>query len=597
MASIRISLTFLCLCILPANLAAQISNGDTTLALCNLGSFRFGESAGSDCWGYTAPDGTNYAIMGVEDGVVFVNVTTMTVVDTVFGPGPCGYTWRDMATMGDYCYCVSECAGFNDGLMTIDLSFLPDSVSLLNTQSLNPPEWGFQQMWSHNLSLDTVAGFLYAEGWGGEGWTNTNVFVFDLADPANPTWVGGFGSLGSDIHDMYALNDTVYVAEGGNRSFSIWDLTNKFAPQLLTRWSPPNPGYAHNIWPSEDRRYVVTAEETPGRTVKIWNRENLANIQLTGEYLGPSGVAHNVQVLNDTIYISHYESGLRVVDMTDASNPVEVGAFDTHPNENAIFEGAWGAYPYAPDGLVYVSNLEGHLYILQKNLVVADDFLAVDSVGVSQCSSVHVDIHATNSQPVRIFVIPFSWNGPTDVTLDSLSTQGLRTEYFEEFASVSIDPFGKRAAYKLVSSNSGTSPDLEPGSGPIMSLYFTVPPGAADGTVPITITPVNGVVTSYSDYCGVVILPDILSGSVTVCSACGSCCDQPGDADDNNATNIADVTFLINRIFAGGLVPACCQEADANADGNVNIADVTHLIARIFAGGPAPVCGPAGMGC
>ncbi len=78
---------------------------------------------------------------------------------------------------------------------------------------------------------------------------------------------------------------------------------------------------------------------------------------------------------------------------------------------------------------------------------------------------------------------------------------------------------------------------------------------------------------------------------------CDGCCIAPGDANHTGTVNIADVTFLIARIFAGGPAPDCCEEGDANGDGSVNIADVTYLIARIFAGGPAPICGPNGMGC
>ncbi|MFQ5607649.1 MAG: thrombospondin type 3 repeat-containing protein [Candidatus Zixiibacteriota bacterium] len=79
--------------------------------------------------------------------------------------------------------------------------------------------------------------------------------------------------------------------------------------------------------------------------------------------------------------------------------------------------------------------------------------------------------------------------------------------------------------------------------------------------------------------------------------ACDDCCIMAGDANHSGAVNVADVTFLIARIFAGGAAPDCCQEGSANGDGSVNIADVTYLIARIFAGGSAPVCGPVGMGC
>ncbi len=76
---------------------------------------------------------------------------------------------------------------------------------------------------------------------------------------------------------------------------------------------------------------------------------------------------------------------------------------------------------------------------------------------------------------------------------------------------------------------------------------------------------------------------------------CPGCCDTPGDANNSDNVNIADVTFLIARIFAGGQAPPCADEGDANGDNSVNIADVTFLIARIFAGGLAPVCGTTGI--
>lgn len=72
------------------------------------------------------------------------------------------------------------------------------------------------------------------------------------------------------------------------------------------------------------------------------------------------------------------------------------------------------------------------------------------------------------------------------------------------------------------------------------------------------------------------------------------CCKTPGDANNSSAVNIADITFLITRIFHSGAAPVCNDEADANGSNRVNIADITFLIARLFAGGPAPVCGTTG---
>ncbi len=72
------------------------------------------------------------------------------------------------------------------------------------------------------------------------------------------------------------------------------------------------------------------------------------------------------------------------------------------------------------------------------------------------------------------------------------------------------------------------------------------------------------------------------------------CCAYAGDANHDGAFNIADITFNIARIFAGGPAPGCQDEADANGDNTFNIADVTYGIARVFSGGSPPLCGMSG---
>lgn len=61
------------------------------------------------------------------------------------------------------------------------------------------------------------------------------------------------------------------------------------------------------------------------------------------------------------------------------------------------------------------------------------------------------------------------------------------------------------------------------------------------------------------------------------------------DYDPGDATNIVDLTFLVNYLFGGGAPPPSEAEADVNADGAVNIVDVTYLVAYLFGGGPAPL--------
>jgi hypothetical protein len=61
-----------------------------------------------------------------------------------------------------------------------------------------------------------------------------------------------------------------------------------------------------------------------------------------------------------------------------------------------------------------------------------------------------------------------------------------------------------------------------------------------------------------------------------------------GDANNDGATDISDVVYLIAYIFSGGLPPTPLRAGDANCDNSVDISDAVYLIAYIFSGGSAP---------
>ena len=383
------------------------------------------------------------------------------------------------------------------------------------------------------------------------------------------------------------MNDTVYLAEGWNPTWSIFDLSNKLSPQLLTRVTIPSSGYVHNIWPTDDRNYVVTTEETSGKTVKIWDISDFQNVSLVGNYLAPSGLAHNAQMRGDTIYISHYESGARVVDISDAANPTEIAAFDTYAGESPNFNGNWGIYQYTQSGLVYASNMDGTLFILQEDQVVLADTMKVDSLKVEGGQKIQVDISVTNTLPLRSMTIPFDYGGDVNLTFDSVSTQGTRTDYFEEIQFNAVS--GTKRSYTLTSSFSGTSPDLPPGSGPVFSIFFTVPSGAS-GVNPVSLISFSGSQPTLSHPC-VSFLPDTISGEIEVVQSI--CCENLRgnvDNDSQDQTNVSDLTYLVGFLFQGGSAPPC--EAEANVDGDIfesiDVSDVTYLVDFLFTGGSAP---------
>ena len=315
-------------------------------------------SGGSDVWGYTTPEGEEYAIMGVYEGVAVIRAIDLEVIDIIPGPQQNDYWFhRDIKTYGHYAYVTNEMYGTNEGLMILDLQYLPDSVRFVGSYDISP------DIRSHNLSIDVATGFAYIEE--SNGW-----LILDLADPENPIDVGIISAPG---HDIMVRNDTAYVAEGWGSIFSIWDVTSKAHPQELVSIASPSNGYLHNIWATEDGNYVLTTEETDNRTVKIWDISDLNNVNLVAEYLAPNDLAHNVHVEGDYAFISHYTSGVAVLDIHDPTNPVEVAVYDTYvPNDDPQFAGCWGVYPHTSNGMVFTSNIEGYLNIFQFHDIETD---------------------------------------------------------------------------------------------------------------------------------------------------------------------------------------------------------------------------------
>lgn len=126
-------------------------------------------------------------------------------------------------------------------------------------------------------------------------------------------------------------------------------MTDKQSPEVLLQIHIPNPWtYVHNIWPSEDRKRVVTTEETRGQTVKIWNIEDLNNVYVEGIFWGESQLAHNAIIKGDRVYVSHYEDGLMIADISVPSAPQIIGQWDadnSNDDDYEFYNGAWGVFP------------------------------------------------------------------------------------------------------------------------------------------------------------------------------------------------------------------------------------------------------------
>ena len=69
-----------------------------------------------------------------------------------------------------------------------------------------------------------------------------------------------------------------------------------------------------------------------------------------------------------------------------------------------------------------------------------------------------------------------------------------------------------------------------------------------------------------------------------------------GDANADGEIDIADATFLLQYLFAGGSFPPCLDAADSNDDGKLDLSDSIFLLTYLFSGetrlpDPVKTCG------
>ena len=315
----------------------------------------------SDVWGYTDETGIEYVIVGYQYGTHIYSLasTEPMLISDIIGPSSGDYYFhRDYKTYNDHLYIVNEMYGGDIGMQVVDMSPLPNNPPIqLDTYN--------EMSQSHNLWIDTDTGLAFIEHQNGD-----NIHIADLSYPNNPTYAGTFGNQGYNCHDIFTRNGIGYISEGWSGRFGIYDITN--LNNITELSSIPCEGYAHNAWLNDQGTHLITTEETENKTIKIWDISDLNNIILDGEYLGENGLAHNVHVMNDLLYISHYSTGIKIVDIFNTEKPIEVAAYDTYPlNNEGGYIGCWGAYPFTSNGYVYASDMQYGLYIFNFEEVYA----------------------------------------------------------------------------------------------------------------------------------------------------------------------------------------------------------------------------------
>lgn len=322
------------------------------------------EAGVNDVWGYVAPDGTEYAIVGLVNGVSIVSLAEPSAPEEVAFVAGVNSPWRDMKTYGEYAYVTAD-RGLG-GLTIIDLRNLPAEVTSINRLYELP---GFEDEpygRAHNIYIDTTTALAYLAG-GDLNLNRGGMVILDLeADPWNPPLV----ATGPPVyaHDVYVRDGLMYASEIYEGDLTVYDVRNIDSIFEVGRTRTPFE-FTHNAWTTDDGGLVFTTDEVGNAPVAAFDLSDLDDIEQLDTYrplssLNTRTIPHNVHVIDNYLSISYYTDGLRVVDASVPDNLVEVANYDTWGGPDGGFNGAWGAYPFLPSGLTLVSDRQSGLFVI-----------------------------------------------------------------------------------------------------------------------------------------------------------------------------------------------------------------------------------------
>ncbi|WP_242156189.1 choice-of-anchor B family protein [Aestuariivivens sediminis] len=349
----------------------------------------FNAVSGNDSWGWTdVTNGKEYALMGLDNGTAFVDITNPDnpIYLGKLPTNSSSTTWRDIKVHDNHAFIVADNAGAH-GMQVFNLTRLRNIV--------NPPEIfsadaTYNDVGScHNIVINENENIAYLVGC--ESYNGGIVFI-DISNPLNPVGIGGYGDLGY-THDAQVVTYTgpdsdysgknLLIGSNGNylgtNTVVILDVSDKSNPQLISQVSYPNPGYAHQGWFTEDMSHFIFGDELDEQffgnntATFIFDFSDLDAPVLSSTYYGPTlAIDHNGYVNGNTFYLSNYNAGLRVLDISNigatTNAMAEIGFFDTYPeNNNAGYDGAWSVYPFFESGNIVISDIDRGLFVVKKS--------------------------------------------------------------------------------------------------------------------------------------------------------------------------------------------------------------------------------------
>ena len=419
------------------------------------GDFRYGDVWGEGHFAYLASY-SGYGIM-----IIDISDPALPVLAGYYNP-PEGGRFQDVVVINGIGYFSTE--SFGSGTTGVHVVDVRDPAHPRLLSQITTANSGFQ--WVHELAVGE--GILYEA----DSRTPT-VKVFDVANPAAPVFVRDIVTTDPFfIHAISVINGRLYTSGWGGHT-DIYDVRNiRTGPPALLG-TVDSGDRSHSSWVSSDGRLLASARETTNGDVRLFDISNPARPVLrstiTAQDLGINALSpHNPYLVGNLLFVSWYQAGLQVLNVSNPSAPVYVGSYDTFDEEAAGgirgFAGNWGVYPFLGLDRVLLSDMDGGLFIVDATdatplprTVSAASFNPDSIVAKSIVAAFGVNL-ASTTLVANTIPLPTLLGGTTVRVIDSRGIERLAPLYFVSPAQIN----------------------------------YQIPEGTADGPASVTVTGSDG---------------------------------------------------------------------------------------------------------
>jgi len=174
---------------------------------------------------------------------------------------------------------------------------------------------------------------------------DANLHIYDLADPRAPVRRTAFLvpdlAQGVGFHDLYVAGGIAYLS-AYSLGLVVVDCRVPTAPVVTGKTdADPMRRYWHSPWLAQvgSRAIIANGDEGPGSGLRLLDGDPASPTYLDtlGEWHLRDDISiHNLMARGSIVYLSHYQDGIRVLDISNPPTPTVIAYYNTWIEESAI---------------------------------------------------------------------------------------------------------------------------------------------------------------------------------------------------------------------------------------------------------------------